>query len=380
VIHFSADGLVLAANPAATRILGLRESEMTRWPLPTAARAVHEDGTQFRREDLPVQRALTVGEVVSDVLMGVPHGRTGEIRWLLATAVPDTRNAEGLPARAYVLLTDLTEQRQAQAALRESTSLLGRLREANVLGVATATEDGVYEANDAFLELIGRSRDDLAAGPIPYESITPPECAVRDRDAFGQLRRDGSFQPYDKEYLHRDGHRVPVLIGGAVVGWNPLRWVTFVVDLTARQRAERERAELVARERAARAEAAGHSLSSASMMGQVRCMLRAYAIDNPEPGRVLRQANYAAACLLPDTLASVVYAVLDLATGDLAYASAGHPPPILITGDGQLEYFDDTDGIMLGVTADAGFSTGIRRLSHAPRADDVCLLAARLTG
>jgi PAS domain S-box-containing protein len=671
VIHFRADGSVLAANPAATKILGLHESEMSRWPLTTALRAVHEDGTRFRPEDLPVYRALSTGEMVSDVLMGVPHGRTGETRWLLATAVPDTLDTQGLPERAYVLFTDLTEQRQAQAALRESTSLLGRLREANVLGVATATERGVYEANDAFLELVGLSVDDLAAAPVSNESITPPEWAARDHNAFGQLERDGSFQPYEKEYLHTDGHRVPVLIGGAIIDRNPLRWVTFVVDLTARQRAERERAELVARERAARAEAsgarerltfllragallaatrdqdellqqvsqlavpsladccvvflptadgelracavthidparaksldalrehtmsatgplisqiayttgttrfasdvapempawaaaepevtgilasaqphsvlatpllagrrtlgvmlfgrgrgrprfastdtevveeiagrlavglantntfarehaiaetlqrsilpdtlprirgldlavrylpgtegaevggdwydafqvrdglvalvtgdvAGHSIASASIMGQIRSMLRAYAIDNPEPDRVLRQVNTALARLLPDTLASVVYAVLDLATGDLVYASAGHPPPIHITGDGQAQYLDDTDGIMLGASADAGFSAGIRRLSPgtavlcytdgliesrhrdishgldllaeavrypalssaeqlcataqtallgtAARADDVCLLAARLTG
>ena len=63
--------------------------------------------------------------------------------------------------------------------------------------------------------------------------------------------------------MHRDGHRVPVLVGAAVVGTSPLRWVTYVVDLSARQRAEEERAVLLTRERAARAEAerrpgAGH--------------------------------------------------------------------------------------------------------------------------
>ena len=108
---------------------------------------------------------------------------------------------------------------------------------------------------------------------------------------------------------------------------------------------------------------AGHSIGSASMMGQVRSMLRAYAIDNPAPGCVLGRTNTALARLLPDTLASVVYAVLDLGSGDLAYANAGHPPPILVTGDGRAEYLGDTAGIMLGACADATFTTGLRRLS-----------------
>jgi serine/threonine-protein kinase RsbW len=177
---------------------------------------------------------------------------------------------------------------------------------------------------------------------------------------------------------------------------------------------------------------AGHSIGSAAVMGQVRSMLRAYAIDNPNPGRVLRRTNTALARLLPETLASVVYAVLDLGTGDLTYANAGHPPPIVITGTGQAEYLDDTTGTMLGACTDTTFTTGLRRLSPgngllcytdgliedrhrditkgflllaealrlsapfsaehmcatveaallgaAHRADDVCLLAAHLTG
>ena len=97
-------------------------------------------------------------------------------------------------------------------------------------------------------------------------------------------------------------------------------------------------------------------------MGQVRSLLRAYAIDDPDPGRVLRRTNTAVAQLLPDVLASVVYAVLDPATGDLAYANAGHPPPIITTGPGHAEYLDDTAGTMLGACTDTSFTTGHRQL------------------
>jgi serine phosphatase RsbU (regulator of sigma subunit) len=109
---------------------------------------------------------------------------------------------------------------------------------------------------------------------------------------------------------------------------------------------------------------AGHSLASASLMGQVRSMVRAYAIEDPDPGGVLRQTNGALAQLLPDTIVSVVYAVLDTATGDLAYANAGHPPPVLIAGPGQAEYLDDAPGIILGALPDTIFGTGVRRLSR----------------
>jgi serine/threonine-protein kinase RsbW len=106
----------------------------------------------------------------------------------------------------------------------------------------------------------------------------------------------------------------------------------------------------------------GHSINSASIMGQVRSMLRAYAIDYPSPGEVLARTNTALSRLLPEALATAVYAVLDPATGELVYANAGHLPPLLATGAGQVEYLDEAVGRMLGASPDAVFTTGQRRL------------------
>jgi PAS domain S-box-containing protein len=489
-----------------------------------------------------------------------------------------------------------------RAALEQNAGLLDRLREANVLGVVASSEQGAFDANNAFLDIIGYSREDLAAGRISYQAITSPESADRDREAFEELLATGAFRPYEKEYVHRNGHRVPVLVGGAAFSSDPLRWATFVIDLTARQRAERERVALLAREQAARTEAdgarerlsfllrasafaaatrnrrellehaaqlvvpslanqcmmflpaddgslyaasvahsdperaavietfrnrkiptagpmatqgsyttgtsqilrgaaarvsgwaqmapdlsdalarlrphtvltaplmaegrpvgvltlgrdadrpgfdqndvmvaeefarrladvlanaetsardhtiaetlqravlpgtlpavpglelaagylpasdgahvggdwydvflpgdgrvglvigdvAGHSIASASIMGQVRSMLRAYAVDRWHPGDVLQRTNAALVRLLPEALASVAYAILDVATGDLVYANAGHPPPLITTGTGKAEYLDDAPGVLLGASADIPLRTARRRLA-----------------
>jgi len=255
LVHYNADGSILGANPAAGRIMGLELESMTSWPIDRDGRAVREDGSPYLRDQYPVTIALRTGRVVADQVVGLPHGRTGELRWLRVTAVPDERDERGRPQRAYAMLTDITDQRRAEAALRESSWLLGRLREANVLGVVVSTEDGVQEANDAYLDMIGYSRDDLAAGRIRWRAITPARWAASDDNALEELRRAGACRPFEKEYTHRDGHHVPVLVGPAVIGWDPLRWVTFAVDLTARQRREQERAALLEREQAARRDA-----------------------------------------------------------------------------------------------------------------------------
>jgi PAS domain S-box-containing protein len=245
VIHYNADGSILGANPAAAKILGRAPEALTSWPLVQVRQTLHEDGSPFQRDDIPVNVALRTGQVVTGVVAGVRNERTGETRWLQVTAVPDTRDEQGRPDRAYVILTDITEQRRAEAALQQSNRLLGRLRDANVLGVVVSSDEGIHDANDAYLDMVGRTRSDLEAGRINWRAMTPKKWAASDDDAVEQIRRTGTLTPYEKEYVHRDGHLVPVLLGAAVIDWSPLRWATFVVDLTARQNAEQERATLL---------------------------------------------------------------------------------------------------------------------------------------
>jgi PAS domain S-box-containing protein len=255
VVHCKADGTILGANPAASEILGVAPEAMTTWPIDRNGLAVREDGSPLQRDELPVMVALRTGQVVADMVIGMPHGRTGDLRWLQVAAVPDARDEHGRPQRAYAMMTDITKQHRAEAAVREGSRLLGRLRDANVLGVVVANEERVLEANDAYLDIVGYTRADLEAGRISWRALTPTRWAASDDDAIEQLRLTGASRPYEKEYIHRDGHRVPILVGAAVIDWDPLRWATFVVDLSARQRREQEQAALLAREQAARSEA-----------------------------------------------------------------------------------------------------------------------------
>ena len=58
-----------------------------------------------------------------------------------------------------------------------------------MLGVVVADEQRILEANDAYLDIIGYTREDLATGRIAWREITPPEWAGGDQDAVAQLRR-----------------------------------------------------------------------------------------------------------------------------------------------------------------------------------------------
>lgn len=136
---------------------------------------------------------------------------------------------------------DVTEQVEMARALHSSEARLQRLVEANIVGVVFGGEEVITEANGAFLDLLGYSRDDLRAGALRWTKLTPPEYTELDQRGVRQLLATGICQPFEKEYFHRDGTRIPVLIGAALLQREPMEWVAFVVDLTQRKAAERER-------------------------------------------------------------------------------------------------------------------------------------------
>jgi serine/threonine-protein kinase RsbW len=105
----------------------------------------------------------------------------------------------------------------------------------------------------------------------------------------------------------------------------------------------------------------GHDLASATAMNQIRNTLRAFAVDHPDPAHVLGRTNTALVRLLPEALATVFYAVLNRATGELTYANAGHPPPLVATAQGTT-YLHEPAGLMLGVDPEAAFTNGTVRL------------------
>ncbi|HYX18398.1 MAG TPA: PAS domain S-box protein [Nostoc sp.] len=136
-----------------------------------------------------------------------------------------------------------TAQRKAEASLkslRESEARFGRLTESNIIGVVVADLNGlIIEANDAFLEMLNYTREDLRSGRIRWGEITPPEYIEVSERAIEELRITGSCKPFEQEYIRKDGSQVPVLIGFAKQGDRTI--IGFVLDLSEQQAALRER-------------------------------------------------------------------------------------------------------------------------------------------
>lgn len=171
------------------------------------------------------------------------QGKTGVYRWFLVRAVPITL-ASGQIWKWVGTCTDIHEKKSIEEALRESEVRFRRLVDSNLIGIMIADLSGtIQEANDAFLNLVGYSREEVTRGQVRWATITPPEYRAREAQALSELHTTRMFQPFEKEYVAKDGRHVPVLVGGTIfrkTGDKP-RALCFVVDLTAQKAAEEER-------------------------------------------------------------------------------------------------------------------------------------------
>jgi PAS domain S-box-containing protein len=129
--------------------------------------------------------------------------------------------------------------------LEERDKKIRRLVDGNIVGVSVATLEGqIVDANDAFLNMLGYNRDDLISGRLRWTELTPPDWMAVTEQALAQIAAQGTCDLYEKEYLRKDGSRVPVLIAAAAVEDTTGEIVGFVLDLTERKRAEQERERL----------------------------------------------------------------------------------------------------------------------------------------
>jgi PAS domain S-box-containing protein len=173
----------------------------------------------------------------------------------------------------------IEENVQLYSDLEERDKKIRRLFDSNIIGIIIWEIGGrIFEANDAFLRMVGYDREDLASGRLHRTDLTPPEWRDRDACTVSELKRVGSVSPFEKEYVRKDGSRVPVLIGGAMFEEGRSQGVGFVLDLTERKRAEAEARENERRYREALMELA--HVNRVTTMGQLAASI-AHEISQP---------------------------------------------------------------------------------------------------
>lgn len=116
------------------------------------------------------------------------------------------------------------------------------LYQTNMLGIIDWHKDGrILDANNAFLDMVGYSSDELINGSVKWRDLTTKEGVARDGLAFSEIEEKGYCHPFEKEFIHHDGMtRVPVYLGAALLDGERERGICFIIDHTEIKRAHTE--------------------------------------------------------------------------------------------------------------------------------------------
>ncbi len=225
-------GNVVAWYSGAERIYGYRTDE-------TLGQHVSflypgEDTLLARLQD-ELKRAAAEGHVGTE---GWQAQKDGTRFWANAITMA-LKNGDGELQGFARAVRDFSDRHERDEKLRRSRATVRRIpSQSTIAGIVSGEFDRIPEANDAFLDLVGYTREDLLASRLNWPNLTPPEYAALDELAHEEGLRFGACTPFEKELIRKDGTRVPVLVATAVLKLSPFRWITFVQDLRERDRIE----------------------------------------------------------------------------------------------------------------------------------------------
>jgi formate hydrogenlyase transcriptional activator len=256
------DGKVVAWYAGAARIYGYTSEEV----LGQHVSLFYPDEDAVRAKmDEKLKRAAGEGHTGNECW----HVKEDGSRFWANVITMALKDANGDLQGFATVVRDFSDRHERDEKLRRTRARLRPLpAESTIAGIVSGEFDRIPEANDAFLDLVGYSREDLQAGRLHWPDLTPVEYLALDEIAHEEGLRFGACTPFEKELIRKDGTRVPVLIATAVLKLSPFRWITFVQDLRERDRMESVDEE-VAEAKHNFEEIVGSSAAMKRVMGQV---------------------------------------------------------------------------------------------------------------
>ena len=153
----------------------------------------------------------------------------------ISPSLPFDQNYETFFRIIAARIAGLIQSELHQMEREETTNRFRRLAEANPFGMIMGDVRGrVSYINSILMQTLGYSEAEVKAGKVRWDTLTPPEYAPRDVQAVKELKSQGHCAVYEKEYVAKDGKRVPVLVGASVLGsLDAVSGIAvFVTDLT----------------------------------------------------------------------------------------------------------------------------------------------------
>ncbi len=215
--------------------------------------------TQFINFIHPDDRQRVFQDIENHLRFNLPY--LTEYRWLhklgyyiwVQVRGEALRDEQGNPVSMAGSLRDITEQKVAELALRRSEAKWQHLIAANIVGILfTDFEGGIVEANDAFLQMLGYSREELETQQLNLNVMIPNHSQDVYQQMLQKILTDKVLPLHENKYLHKNGTQIPVIVGITLLE-EVHQVVSFVLDLSQQKQTEfelqkaKEQAEMASR-------------------------------------------------------------------------------------------------------------------------------------
>jgi PAS domain S-box-containing protein len=249
IVSSSPIGEILFANPAALNLFDFRIEQVTgKMLIDLHLEPLREDGSVLPDAEGLIPTVVASRRPIHNRVVGWRHLDSQKTIWTLLDAVPQF-NSAGEVNNILVSLTDLSEQRRATEALRESEERFRTLVRDVHVGVILTGPDGTFEfANQAALNMlnlaeehvIGRNAQALGLFPIDEQGREIPDD---DRPVPTVLRTRRPLHQTTMGWRRPGNPEVLWIFGNAVPQFNPdgsiLRVISSFTDITDLKNAER---------------------------------------------------------------------------------------------------------------------------------------------
>lgn len=202
-----------------------------------------------RHHSLDAWRTAVQTGMPYEVEHRVQLASTHTFRWFLTRAMP-YKDAQGTILKWFGTCTDIDDQKRIEHALCQSQARIRALIDSNLIGIISyegneGEEHVLVDANEAFLQMIGYSREDLDRGMLTTANLTVPEDEHIYEHVHQELAASGQYTPFETKLVCKDGRTLPVLVGGVLFQDHPRQRVAFVLNNSARKELEQRKDDFV---------------------------------------------------------------------------------------------------------------------------------------
>lgn len=230
VVITDREGRITWANPSFTSLTGYSLEEAIGQDVRMLKSGQHDQAFDQNQWNTILSGKVWRGEIVN-------RKKNGSLYTEEVTITP-VHDQNGEISHFIRIKQDVTERKQAEKALIASREYNRTLFELSPIGLALFEMSGtIVDCNETYAAIVGRPRSEVLG--MTYWELTPTAYDEQARNIMDAIMKTGYFEHYEKHYIHRDGHLVPVrLFGNLIERDNELYIFCSVEDITERRKGE----------------------------------------------------------------------------------------------------------------------------------------------